>query len=248
MRKGVYRDRIIFNGHDLSELVMCRPHRPIMPPTTLSTESVGGRHGEHFRRVSMDGYDVPVEIWIRANDRRSVAELRHELAALLWTDEPAPLHLPDDPTRYYLAIVDGSTDLGQITNELPGCTINFHVCDPIAYGAECSTELASGTEKALYVGGTYEARPVITSTLAGGTWRLENVGTAEFVEVNATTFGASLAAGSTLVCDMATEQLTINGNTAGVTVNSDFFGLLGESVVEVTGADFTEARWLERWL
>ena len=45
--------------------------------------------------------------------------MRHKLAAALWTDEPAPLYLPDDPTRYLLAIVSGSTDLDEDHGRLP---------------------------------------------------------------------------------------------------------------------------------
>ena len=240
-------DSIIFNGHDLSSLVMCRMQRAIMPPTSLSTVSVGGRHGEHFRRVKMDAYDIPVEIWLRADDRRDVAELRHELAALLWADEPAPLYLPDDPSCYHLAIVNGPTDLGTITDRPNGCTINFHVCDPIGFGETHTAAIATNVDATIAVGGTYETRPVITSVLSGGTWRVTNRTSGEFVEVNASTFGAQLQAGTTLVCDMDLERVTVNGRDSGVTTDSLFFALLGDSTLRVTGARSTEVRWVDRW-
>ena len=46
MRRSINHDRIIFNGHDLSDLVMCRMERPVMQPVEVSSETVGGRHGE----------------------------------------------------------------------------------------------------------------------------------------------------------------------------------------------------------
>lgn len=249
MPKGRYRDHIVFNGHDLSSLVMCRMGRPILPPVNVSTQTVGGRHGEHYRRSRMEGYDIPVDIWLRTEDRRKVAELRHELAALLWTEEPAPLWLPDDPTRYHLAVLSGDTDLGAITSELPTTTLTFHVCDPIAFGDERSEVLVSGTAKTLSAGGTWEAWPIVRSTLSGGTWRITNQTTGQYVEVNADSYGANPAAGASLACDMELERVTINGNTAGVAISSDFFSLSGDATLLVTGArGETTIDWRERWL
>ena len=248
MSRGNYHDRIIFNGHDLGDICMCRMQRPIMPPTNVSGEQVGGRHGEVFHRVRMDAYDVPVQLWLRVNDRRKVAELRHELADLLWTDEPAPLVLPDDPSRYHLAIVSGATNLQTITDDLPTCTVNFHVCDPIAYGRERSVTLTGSTAKDVSAGGTWEAAPIIRSTTSGGTWKITNQTTSEYVEVNSDTWGTTVPSNKTLICDMANERVTIDGTDAGVTVASDFFRISDVMSLKVTGASTTTVEWEERWL
>jgi predicted phage tail component-like protein len=247
MRRSQYNDRIVFNGHDLSNLVMCRMERPIMPPVEISQETIGGRQGEMFRRARMTGYTVPVTIWLRAKDRRKVAELRHRLADLLWTEEPAPLRLPDDPTRYHLAIVSGDTNLGAITDHLPSTVINFYVCDPIAYGKERSDTLVAGTQKTIVTGGTWKAAPIIRSTTSGGTWKIANVTTGEFVEINADTVGTSIASGLPIVCDMENELLTLNGSYVGVTVSSDFFSIEGRKELLVTGGTNTTIGWRERW-
>ena len=248
MRKSNNHDRIIFNGHDLSSIVMCRMERPIMPPVEVSRESVGGRHGEIFRRARMQGYTVPVTIWLRAKDRRRVADLRHKLAAMLWTDEPAPLYLPDDATRYHLAIVEGETGLGAITDEMPTTVINFYVCDPIAYGNARTETIALEANTGLDAGGTFAAAPVVRSTTTGGTWRILNVTTGAFVEVNADTVGTEIVSGATLVCDMANERVTINGSTVGVTVDSDFFSIDGRMTLWLTGGNNTTIDWQERWI
>ena len=245
---STYNDRIVFNGHDLSNLVMCRMERPVLPPITVSSQEVGGKHGEHFKRATMKGYDIVVNIWLRSEDRRRVADIRHELAALLWSPEPAPLVLPDDPTHYNLAVLSGETDLGAITSELPETTLLFHVCDPISYGAEHSESLVTGTAKTLVSGGTWPSFPVVTSVLSGGTWKITNQDTSDYVEVNADTFGAELTAGATLVCDMALERVTINGSDAGVEMLSNFFSLFGETSVKVSGATSTTVDWRERCL
>ena len=246
--RSINHDRIIFNGHDLSDLVMCRMERPVMPPVEVSSETVGGRHGELFRRARMQGFVVPVTIWIRAKDRRRVAELRHRLAALLWTDEPAPLYLPDDATRYHMAIVEGDTNLGAITDEIPTTTINFRVCDPIAYGNGRTEELATGTPTFVEAGGTFAASPVVRSVTAGGAWRITNVTTGAFVEINAETVGSLITSGVPVVCDMANERVTLNGSTVGVTVDSDFFTIEGNPSLLVTGGTSTTIDWHERWI
>ena len=248
MRRSTNHDRIIFNGNDLSRLVMCRMERPIMPPVEVSYESIGGRHGELFKRARMQGYTVPVTIWLRAKDRRKVAEMRHKLAAMLWTDEPAPLYLPDDPTRYHMAIVSGETSLGAITDELPTTTISFYVCDPIAYGNERTESLTAGTAKVIDAGGTFKAAPVIKSTTSGGTWKVTNVTTGEVVEINADTVGAAIASGVSVECDMANELVKLNGNAVGVTVASDFFTIEGRTEILVTGGTNTTIGWRERWI
>ena len=248
MARSTNHDRIVFNGHDLSILVMCRMERPIMPPVDISSVSVGGRHGDQFRRARMESYTIPVTVWLRAKDRRRVADIRHRLAAMLWTEEPAPMYLPDDATRYYLAIVEGDTNLGEITDEIPSTTIGFRICDPIAYGNRRTEALATGVERSVDAGGTYRAAPVVRSTTSGGTWRIRNATTNEFVEINADTVGTSIASGQAVVCDMGNERLTLNGNDVGVSVDSDFFTMEGRTSLVVTGGADTTIDWRERWI
>ena len=97
--KRAQTDRVIFNGHDLSALVSCKVNRPIMPPVNANFESISGRHGELFKSAYFGGYDLPVDVWLRSDDRRDAAAVRHALAELLCTDEPAPRERGRQPTR-----------------------------------------------------------------------------------------------------------------------------------------------------
>ena len=133
-----------------------------MATVNATFESVPGRHGEVFKSAYRGGYDLP-------------------LAAALWTDEPAPLYLPDDPTRYLLAIVSGSTDLDEITDDCPTTTVTFHIGDPDYYGQKRRMEVSAGN---IYVnaGGNRPAYLKVTAKpSAGSTWRITNVDTGEFV-------------------------------------------------------------------
>lgn len=235
-------DRIVFNGCDLSKLVCCKVRRPIMAPVNATFESVPGRHGEVFKHAYRGGYDLPVEVWLRAEDRREVADLRRRLAAVLWTDGPAKLYLPDDPTRYLLAIVSGSTDLDEITDDCPTTTVTFRVGDPDYYGQARRVDV-EGRSVSIDAGGTRPSFLNVTARPeAGSSWRITNVDTGEFVEVK-----APLVSGSVIRIDMEKERATVNQSTAPVTVDSDFFEIEGRTRLSITNGTAV-LDWIERWL
>lgn len=235
-------DRIVFNGHDLSSLAYCKVNRSVMPPVDASFQTIGGRHGERFKRARLGGYDLAVDMWIRTEHRREVAEARHVLAAMLWTDEPAPLYLPDDPTRYLLAIVGGDTDLGEITDDCPTTTVSFHIGDPISYGQKRRQNVVAG-DIYLDAGGTWPTYLSLTATPSpGASWRLTNIDTGEFVEIR-----TALTASNVIRIDMADERATVNQATASVTIDSDFFSVEGRTHLKLSGGSAV-IEWRERWL
>lgn len=241
-RRREQHDRVVFNGVDLSTLVMCKVQRPVMAPVEATFETVPGCHGETFKRARRTGFDLPVDVWLRTEDRREVAEVRHRLAKALWTEEPAPLFLPDDPTRYLLAIVSGDTDLGTITDECPSGTVTFHVGDPDHHGQARRADVSSGSVSIDFGGDLPTYVGVTAKPGAGSSWRITNTDTAEFVEVATT-----LTADSTIGIDMERERATVNGQTAPVTLDSDFFEVDGRTHLSISSGTAT-LEWEERWL
>ena len=245
MRRRIERaqtDRILFNGHDLSALVYCKVNRPIMAPVNASFETVPGRHGELFKSSYLGGYDLPVDMWLRCEDRRGAADVRHALAELLYTDEPAPLVLPDDPTRYLMAIVNGSTDLGEITDDCPFATVSFHVGDPFYCGIKRRVEAIAGTF-AVNAGGNRPAHLSITAKPSSDAdWYIRNVDTGEHVKL-----ASGVTGDSTVRVDMALERATVNGNAVAVTLDSDFFTIDGRTKMQLSGGSAV-LEWRERWL
>jgi predicted phage tail component-like protein len=240
-RKRNQSDSIIFNGHDLSSLVYCKVRRPIMASVNATFEDVPGRHGEVFKTAKRAGYDLSIDMWLRTEHRREVAEARHRLAAMLWTDEPAPLFLPDDPTRYLMAIVSGSTDLDEITDDCPTTTVTFHIGDPDYYGQSRRVE-AAGTA-AFAVGGNLPA--ALRVTAKPGTcdaWRITNADTGEFVEV-----AQALTSDSVIRLDFASEKATVNSSIAALNIMSDFFEVKDRAHLTISSGTAT-IEWGERWL
>lgn len=240
-RKRNQSDSIVFNGHDLSSLVFCKIHRPIMASVKPTFEDVSGRHGELFKSVKREGYDLTVDMWLRTEHRRDISEARHKLAAMLWTDEPAPLYLPDDPTRYLTAIVSGITDLGEITDDCPGASVTFHIGDPDYRGQRRRIEMTGSA--AVSVGGTLPALIKVTAKpSAGGAWRITNTDTGEFVEII-----QPLTADSTIRLDFSTEHATVNGSVAQLNIMSDFFEIKDRAHIKISSGSAT-LEWEERWL
>lgn len=240
--KRAQTDRVRFNGHDLSTLVYCKVNRPIMPPVNATFESISGRHGELFKSAFFGGYDLPVDVWLRSDDRRDAATVRHMLAEMLYTEEPAPLYLPDDPTRYLLAIVSGSTDLGEITDACPTTTVTFHVGDPFYYGNKRRAEVEAGSF-AINAGGN---RPAALTILAhpdsAAPWFIKNADTGEKVQLD-----MAVTSESVVRVDMALERVTVNNQLAPVTLDSDFFEINGRTKLQLSNGS-AMLEWWERWL
>lgn len=235
-------DRLKFNGHDLSALVSCKVNRPIMPPVDATFESVSGSDGEIFKSAYFSGYDLPVDVWLRSDDRRDAATVRHALAQMLCTTEPAPLYLPDDPTRYLLAIVKGDTDLGEITDSSPSTTITFHIGNPFFYGRKRRVDVSAGTFT-VNAGGDRPTHLHITAKPASSAaWYVQNIDTGEEVKL-----ASSVTSSSTVRVDMAQEHATVNGNLAAVTLDSDFFTIEGRTKLRLSSGSAV-LEWWERWL
>ena len=195
-------DRVLFNGHDLSAFVSCKVSRPIMPPVNVTLESIGGRDGELFKAAHFGGYDLPVDVWLRSDERRDAATVRHALAKMLCTDEPAPFY----------------------------------------YGRKRRVEVSAGTFT-INAGGDRPAHLQITAKPASSAaWYLRNVDTGEQVKL-----ASSVTSASTVRVDMATEHATVNGNTAAVTLDSDFFTIDGRTKLQLSSGTAV-LEWWERWL
>lgn len=240
-RKRNQSDRVIFNGIDLSSLVMCRVQRPIMAEVSPTFEEIPGRNGSIFKSVKRKSYTLPVEIYLRTEDRREIEHVRHDLAEALWVDEPAPLYLPDDPTRYLMAIVTGSTDLDVLEDDCPTTTINFYIGDPDYYGQKHRLSFTNGGTKVFAVGGNLPAWPVLTVKPTTSSLKITNSDTGEFVKLKTTS-------GATVVLDFESEHATSNGSVAQVSDDSDYFTIKDRAHLVIEGgASSVIIDWVERW-
>lgn len=231
---------MIFNGFDFAPYMRCNMAKPVTPPVQVETAEVPGMDGVLVKRVRLQPLTIPVTARLTASQGDDMATVRHMLAAKLRTTKPAPLHLDDDVAKYYLAILDGETQLDTLwfTGQ---AELSFLCPDPVAYGDHRKTTV-SGT-KTIRPGGNYRAKPVVTvKPPSGSSWTITNVTTGEHVRVEASFTGAQ-----TVIVDMGLERCTVNGSEHPISADSDCFALDGETQLKVSAGTAT-VEWDERWL
>ena len=205
-----------FNGVDFSDyFVVEGVERSLMPGINNTYSKTKHMHTEVMPTV------IAVRIRLIENDDMSLVELKREVAGLLYTDEPAKLVLYDDPTRYDMAKLDGSTDFSKLWTS-GSATLKFVNAEGLSY-SDSARSLPIGT---VYVGGTRPTSPIFTVTFASihvGDFVLTNTTTGK----NVTITGQPFSNGAVLVIDCQKQLVTLNGNPImpKVTLDSDFFML-----------------------
>ena len=228
---------LIYNGHDFGDRLRVNPTRAVLPQIEVSPEEVSGRHGAVVTGVRMQPLTISVDVLLRGGAGESLMDVvREEIAPYLYSEEPKPLVLPDEPDRYYLAVFRGKSELDR---PLFGAktSFEFYCADPIAYG-EHHSETVPAT---VTVGGRAPSWPTVEAVPPEGlaVWRV-TVNDDQFVEVIANFDGEAR-----LVIDMEHEAVTYGGQTAEVSIYSDFFQIEGEAVISATSEATVE--WDERW-
>lgn len=232
---------MIFNGYDFSPYLTVNMSRRIMPGTTLDTVEVPGKPGVLLRSNKLEPVTIPVTLRLKAGVDENIADLRHILAGMLYTERPEKLILPDDEERYYMAVATGDTTLSKLW--YTGVSeAEFYCADPLAYGKKGYISVPSVD---FTIGGTYETKPIITCHPAANTTfiKITNDKTGEFMQINRSFDGTE-----TVVFDCEKEQATVNGINAAVVLASDFFALKPGVNALLRSSGTFKAEWRERWM
>lgn len=239
--------RLIFNGHDLSELFDVGEPEITILDATPDLREVPGRDGSVFAGSRLGVSVVSFQIAVSGE----AAARRNALSTLgLWlaVDEPKPLVLPDTPDWYYMAIPnDGLALKRAIGAEVS--TVSFTLVDPIAYGREVSITVPSSGSVTFRVDGTYKAKPTITASAAvrSGTslvWGLL-LDNGDHLRV---TTGSSSSRAITLDC--ANRVCTLAGAVVLPTLTSDWFELEPgvHTIQNDQGSGSCTVKYRERWM
>lgn len=126
---------ITFNGTDLSPyLIVNDIKRPILPDQELTTLSIPGRQGAFLFYKQKGALIIQVDVTIKAKDRAELREKIRTIADILDTDDEltGQLIFADEPDKYVMAAIEGSTDLNEIYKTGQG-TLTFYAPDPYYY-------------------------------------------------------------------------------------------------------------------
>lgn len=162
------RNPLIYDGFDLGLLlhIESKPRRPLMAETEITANDYVGRDGSVFAGSRLMGrtIEIDVRLFAKQKSRRkrhlSLEDLRRQLSYRLYRDKPCKLVLPTSPDIYDMAILDGSTDLTNISYT-DTTTLIFRCPEPASYGQDYNEAKEAGAADFL-VGGSYKTVPTIT--------------------------------------------------------------------------------------
>ncbi|MEH6965349.1 distal tail protein Dit [Priestia megaterium] len=137
----------------------------LLPSITIDSIDVPQKSGSYFinKKYGVRTFSIPFTIV--ADDDVDVTYKADILSKWLDYDEPQKLVFRDNPSRYYMAIINGNTDYTR-SFQLGRGTLEFICYDPHAYGEEQEVTLTPQNEEPVSVinDGNMDASPKIEMT------------------------------------------------------------------------------------
>ena len=125
-----------FDGFDFSELIpYIKVDRQIYPPRENFLLEVGKSNGAKYTGYKRQPVIIPMEFQVRFKD---VNQLKRKLAALVYKKDLCRLVFGSEPDKYYMAVVDESTDFDDFVYLGKG-KINWLIPDGVAYSLNETT-------------------------------------------------------------------------------------------------------------
>lgn len=240
------RMAVTWDGHDLTELFLVTD--VVRPWPSMSASTTDNPAGGSFL-VGLRPQSPTVSMTLRAyGDSSRRREAARALASWLAVDGPRELAFGDDGGLCYMAVPDGTADSERLYWQ-EAVTVSFLVPEPVMLGDEVSVTVPSGATMGVGVGGTAPARPLIGASAAvrdgsTGLWGVRDTASGSFVRVALPT-----ASPSAVTIDCERRTATVNGESALVTLDSDWLELSpGAHALAVDGTGSATITWRERWL
>ena len=195
----------------------------------------------------LDGGKITVPLTTVDKDLQERREALSSLYKILDVDEPKMLVLAEMPDLAFKAIpqnavkerryIDGDT-----------VTVTFQLVEAAAYGDTVTKTVPSGGSLTFTVDGTYPTKPRITASAtrdgSSQVWGLK-LDNGDFLHV-----ATGSASARNVVLDCENRTLTVQGDVALPTLDSDWFELSpGEHTIAMDkGTGAATVTYIERWL
>lgn len=140
-------------------------YRSLLPPVSHNGIKVPGKPGMEIQNTELGVRTITAVIRIRENSIDDLNATINNIAGWLYSEENEELILEKEPDKYYLAKLEGETDLEEIVRIGKG-QITFICSDPIAFDRnEVFVPISSGSAStSIEVGGTYKTFPIVRAT------------------------------------------------------------------------------------
>lgn len=237
---------VVFDGHDLTELFLVTDVSRPWPSMSASASDnpAGGSFLTGLRRSAAE-VSMTLYAFGTTSERR---EAERELASWLDVDGPRELAFGDDGGLCYMAVPSGAGEPKGFASA-ESSSLTFLVPEPVMLGDSMSVTVVAGSPATAGVGGTAKARPTIVATGAvrdssTGLWGVRDTASGSFVRVALPT-----ASPSSVTIDCERRTATVNGQSALVTLDSDWLELApGAHALAVDGTGSATLTWRERWI
>lgn len=238
------RTKVLFDGHDLTELYAVSDLRRSLLPRELGSEDVPGMDGALFTGARLGVRTTTLTLTARAKDMGRRQQLARQLAEILNVSEPRPLQVSIDDGLWLMAVPSSGTDATRWLNAT-SFEVEFVSHDPLMRGDERTVTVPSGGSVTFTVGGSAPTMPLVAAPAArdgsGGAWILTLDG--------GMYLAASVPSAAALEADCEGRTLTVNGETALLRPDADWLVLEpGMHTLAMTGTGAASVTFTERWV
>lgn len=127
-------DTVIYNNHDLSEVVKINEViRPVGNERNVTTNDAPFL-GVNVQEVRTGPKKIKVKFTVQKKTARDTELAKHTLATILNTDKPVRIDISDEPDKYYMGLVIGSVDVDNVARWLQKGEFEILVPDGVAHG------------------------------------------------------------------------------------------------------------------
>ena len=127
-------DTVIYNNHDLSEVIKINEViRPVGNERDVTTNDAPFL-GVNVQEVRTGPKKIKVKFTVQKKTARETELAKHALATILNTDKPVRIDISDEPDKYYMGLVVGSVDVDNVARWLQKGEFEILVPDGVAHG------------------------------------------------------------------------------------------------------------------
>ena len=127
-------DTVIYNNHDLSEVIKINEViRPVGNERDVTTNDAPFL-GVNVQEVRTGPKKIKVKFTVQKKTARETELAKHALATILNTDKPVRIDISDEPDKYYMGLVIGSVDVDNVARWLQKGEFEILVPDGVAHG------------------------------------------------------------------------------------------------------------------
>ena len=127
-------DTVIYNNHDLSEVIkISEVIRPIGNERNVTTNDAPFL-GVNVQEVRTGPKKIKIKFAVQRKTATDTELAKHALATILNPDKPVKITITDEPDKYYMGLVIGSVDVDNVARWLQKGEFEILVPDGVAHG------------------------------------------------------------------------------------------------------------------